>query len=136
MTSDNRKYTYHWEKGEYPNCMYDTKDEALKDAIDDAKVCGKPQAGVYISIGLPIAISWDSNEEQIIQSMDERLNELTEDGESLEISVAMEFELAKMIDETVAKWVEKNKLSTNRYSIASTNWHCFEHLINPPTNKE
>lgn len=109
----NEKYCYSWD-GEKYHGEFDTE----KEALEDAKVDSPDVESVYIGIAESPKLRWCSNEEEIIESIIENLYEdIGEYAEDFEVSRSHELELAEMIDETVKRWIDKNKIKPSGYVV-------------------
>ena len=109
----NEKYCYSWNEENYYG-SFDTELEAIGDAKGD-----RPDAEwVFIGTCQEPELKWSSNEEEIIESILENLeDEVGEASENFEISIPDEIILAKMIDETVAMWIEENNIKPSCYKV-------------------
>lgn len=108
-----KKYCYSWDDERYQG-KYDTEEKAL-----DAAKRDKPEEDeVYIGTCTEPEFKWRSCEEDIIESIEENLfDDVGEAAENFEVSRENEIELAKMIDETVMRWIEKNNITPDCYSV-------------------
>lgn len=109
----NGKYCYSWDD-EYYHGIFDTEQEAITDAKKD-----RPYDDyVYIGTCAEPTLSWLSNEERIIESIQEQLSEdVGEAADNFKISTSDELVLAKMIDEVVAKWIEQQGIKPSCYMV-------------------
>lgn len=107
------KYCYSWD-GEHYHGEFDTEQEAIEDAKKD-----KPFAeSVYIGTCTEPELKWHSNEEIIIESMQEcLLDDVGEYAECFDVSSEDEILLGKMIDEVVATWIEERNIKPNCYAV-------------------
>lgn len=115
-----KKKRYCWsDDGEYYMGSFDTEQEA----IEDAKKCidnlyERHIEHIYIGTFEIPTLEWCSNEERIIESMYELLNdECGESSENFEITREQEKELAKRIDQCVAQWIKDMNIKPNCYTI-------------------
>mgnify|MGYP003553857149 FL=1 len=116
------KTRYCWSSnGEYYNCSFDTEQEAIEDAkatVND--VCEE----IYVGTCEKPVLSWNSNEEEIIESMYDNLyEECGEASESFEITREQELELANRIDKCVEQWIKDMKIKPNCWTVVN------EHLV-------
>lgn len=109
----NGKYCYSWNDENY-NGSFDTEREAIADAKID-----RPYAEyVYIGTCTEPTLRWHSNEERIIESIIDNLSEdVGEAADNFEVSTADELELARMIDEVVATWIEQQGIKPSCYMV-------------------
>lgn len=107
------EYCYSWD-GEHYYGEYDSEQEAINEARaekQDAKY-------VYIGTCTKPDLRWQSNEEQIIESIAENLSEdVGEAAENFYVDTQDELELARMIDDTVKTWIEQNKIEPGCYAV-------------------
>lgn len=112
----HEKYCYSWDDEDYSNGLFDSVEEALKEARNNnTDEC----TSVWIGTATKPKLRWHTNEEQIIDSMNEILYE--DCGEwaenALDISTDQEIDLANMIHATVEDWVEKHNIKPNCYVV-------------------
>ena len=107
------KYCYSWNE----ECYFGSFDTAVE-AIEEAKE-ERPEAEcVFIGTCTEPTLKWNSNEENIIESITENLEgEVGEAAENFEVSTSDELSLAKMIDEVVAKWILENNIKPSCYTV-------------------
>lgn len=104
----------HSNDGEIYYGEFDTE----KEAIEDAKGSYPGNNEVYIGTATEPVLRWSSNEEEIISSIIDNLHDdVGEFAENFEVSSDQELELARMIDETVKKWIEKEKIEPSCYQV-------------------
>lgn len=116
------KTRYCWSvDGEYYTGDFNTEKEAIKDAKEYVEdTCEE----VYIGTCEEPVLSWNSNEEEIIESMYDNLcEECGESSESFEITREQELELANRIDKCVAQWIKDMKIKPNCWTVVN------EHLV-------
>lgn len=116
------KTRYCWSSdGEYYNGSFDTEQEAIEDAKETVNdVCEE----VYVGTCKEPVLSWNSNEEEIIESMYDNLyEECGEVSESFEITREQELELANRIDKCVKQWIKDMKIKPNCWTVVN------EHLV-------
>lgn len=116
------KARYCWSSdGEYYNGSFDTEQEAIEDAKETVNdVCEE----VYVGICESPVLSWNSNEEEIIESMYDNLyEECGEVSEIFEITREQELELANRIDKCVEQWIKDMKIKPNCWTVVN------EHLV-------
>ena len=107
-------YCYSWNGEDYSNGLFDTEEEA----IEDARSSDPDAEEVWIGTATEPTLTWNSNEEEIIESIHENLaDECGDYAESFEISTEDELDLATMIDETVKKWIDKHKIKPSCYTV-------------------
>lgn len=107
------KYCYS-NDGEIYYGEFDTE----KEAIEDAKGSYPGNNEIYIGTVTEAVLRWSSNEEEIISSIIDNLHDdVGEFAENFEVSSDQELELARMIDETVKKWIEKEKIEPSCYQV-------------------
>lgn len=107
------KYCYS-NDGEIYYGEFDTE----KEAIEDAKGSYPENNEIYIGTVTEAVLRWNSNEEEIISSIIDNLyDDVGESAENFEVSLDQELELARMIDETVKKWIEKEKIEPSCYQV-------------------
>ena len=111
---DTEVYCYSWD-GESYQGEFDSEEEAIESAQYDYP----DREYVYIGTCTEPTLSWNSNEEQIIESIIENLSDDVggDYAENFEVSTEDELELARMIDETVKEWIEKCKIKPSCYSV-------------------
>ena len=115
MTSE--RYCYSWNDEDYNGC-YDSVEEALEEAREEAKEFRYNVEDVYIGTCTDVTLDWNSNEEKIIESMYDLLeNEVGECAENFEISIEEELELARRIDKTVEQWIKDMNIKPNCYQV-------------------
>lgn len=117
------KTRYCWSSdGEYYNGSFNTEQEAVEDAKETVNdVCEE----VYIGTCEKPTLSWNSNEEEIIESMyDSLYDQCGESSESFEITGEQELELANRIDKCVKQWIKDMKIKPNCWAVVN------EHLAN------
>lgn len=108
-------YCYSWDDEQYHG-TYDSVEEALEDARKDNS--DGWYGSVYIGTCTDVKLSWNSNEEQIIESMYENLyDEVGEVAECFEVTIEQELELAKRIDATVEQWLRDMDIKPNCYKV-------------------
>lgn len=133
LIQSEKKRNPEWYKAEYfilaadaaqPYChsndgeFYHGEFETEQEAIADAKESYPGESEVYIGTCTKPVLRWYSNEEEIVESIIENLSEdVGEVAESFEVSQDQERELAKMIDETVKTWIEKEKIEPPCYQV-------------------
>ena len=117
---DKTRYCWSYD-GEYYNGSFNTEQEA----IEDAKECVEDTCEeVYIGTCKTPVLSWNSNEEKIIESMYDNLyEECGEVSEIFEITREQELELANRIDKCVEKWIKDMKIKPNCWGVVN------EHLV-------
>lgn len=102
------------DNGENFDGRFPTKDEAIEEAIEtyqDAEI-------IYIGRVKDPVLTWRSTEEEIIESIGVNLyNDCGEASEYFEVTDEQELVLAKMIDETVKAWIEKEKIKANCWEV-------------------
>ena len=111
------QYAYSWE-GEYYNGLYNSIEEAIK----DAKATDENAEEVYIGVAVKHKYRWHSNEEQIIESMQENLYEDCgefAEGQTDRITNEQEIELGRMIDKAVGEWVDKYDIKPTCYTVTN-----------------
>lgn len=112
------QYCYSWNGEDYGYGLFDS----IEDAIKDAKQSWPERNAVYIGIAVEPGLRWFSNEEDIICSMEENLRD--ECGEyaenALDITDEMETVLGKMIDETIEKWINKYHIKPNCFTVINS----------------
>lgn len=108
------QYCYSWNGEDYSFGLFDTVEDALK----DAKASGDKKE-VYIGQAVIPELAWSTCEEEIILSMEENLRsecgEYAEDA--LYITNEMEFDLSDMIDKTVQEWIDKYRIKPNCFTV-------------------
>lgn len=108
------QYCYSWNGEDYSFELFDTVEDALKDAkaSDDKKE-------VYVGQAVIPKLAWFAHEEEIILSMEENLRsecgEYAEDA--LDITNEMESDLSGMIDKTVQEWIDKYHIKPNCFTV-------------------
>lgn len=117
---DNTRYCWSYD-GECYTGSFNSEIEA----IEDAKECvGDICEEVYIGTCEKPTLSWNSNEEEIIQSIYDNLyEECGEVSESFEITREQELELANRIDKCVKQWIKDMRIKPNCWAIVN------EHLV-------
>lgn len=116
------KARYCWSSdGEYYNGSFDTEQEAIEDAKETVNdVCEE----VYVGTCEKPALSWNSNKEEIVESIYESLyDQCGEVSESFEITREQELELANRIDKCVERWIKDMKIKPNCFTVVN------EHLV-------
>lgn len=116
------KTRYCWsDNGEYYIGSFDTEQEAIEDAKECVEdICEE----IYVGTCEKPVLSWDSNEEEIIESMyDSLYGECGEVSESFEITREQELELANRIDKCVEQWIKDMKIKPNCWTVVN------EHLV-------
>lgn len=116
------KIRYCWSyDGEYYNGDYNTEQEAIEDAKERVKdTCEE----VYLGTCKEPVLSWNSNEEKIIESMYDNLyEECGEASENFEITREQELELANRINKCVKRWIKDMKIKPNCWTVVN------EHLV-------
>lgn len=116
------KTRYCWSvDGEYYTGDFNTEQEA----IEDAKECvGDTCEEVYIGTCEKTVLSWNSNEEEIIESMYDNLyEECGEASENFNVTREQELELANRIDKCVEQWIKDMKIKPNCWAVVN------EHLV-------
>ena len=104
----------HSMDGEFYNGPFDTEQEA----IEDAKESYPGESEFYIGTCTKPTLRWNSNEEEIIYSIKENLFEdVGEVAENFGVSEEQELAPARMIDETVKTWIEKEKIEPSCYQV-------------------
>lgn len=94
-------------QGEYFEGRFSTKAEAIKQALASYKDIET----VYIGKVEEPALTWNSNEDCITESMYEGLyDQCGEAAECFEVTEEQELALGKMIDEAVKAWIDKEKI--------------------------
>ena len=117
------KTRYCWSSdGEYYNGSFDTEQETIEDAKETVNdVCEE----IYVGTCKEPVLSWNSNEEKIIESIYDNLyDECGEASESFEITREQELELANRIDKCVEQWIKDMKIKPNCWTVVN------EHLVN------
>lgn len=116
------KTRYCWSSdGEYYNGSFDTEQEAIEDAKETVNDCCEE---IYVGICEKPVLSWNSNEEEIIESIYDNLyEECGEVSESFEITREQELDLANRIDKCVKQWIKDMKIKPNCYTVVN------EHLV-------
>ena len=117
------KTRYCWSSdGEHYNGSFDTEQETIEDAKETVNdVCEE----IYVGICKEPVLSWNSNEEEIIESMYDNLyEECGEASESFEITREQELKLANRIDKCVEQWIKDMKIKPNCWTVIN------EHLVN------
>lgn len=124
LIKPSKQWCYSWDGENYSNGLFDSKEEALKDAKDSMTDAEE----VYIGIAVSPKLRWVSNEEQIIESMNENLyddcGEYAEEG--LEVTTEQEVDLGRMIDKAVEEWIDKHHIRPTCYSVIEDCLHVFE----------
>ena len=116
------KTRYCWSSdGEYYNGSFDTEQEAIEDAKETVNdVCEE----IYVGTCEEPILSWNSNEEEIIESIYDNLyEECGEASKSFEITIEQELELANRIDKCVEQWIKDMKIKPNYWTVVN------EHLV-------
>lgn len=110
------KYWCSWNGECYDEGPYDSLEEALEGA-KEANVFKYKK--VWIGTAEKATLRWNSNEEEIIESMIENLCEdCGEYGEdALDVTVEQELDLAKMIDEVVSQWIRKHDIKVSCFTV-------------------
>lgn len=113
---DKTKYCWSYD-GEYYTGSFKTEQEA----IEDAKECvGDTCEEVYVGTCKEAVLSWNINEEDIIESMYNNLyEECGEVSESFEITKEQAIELFKRIDKCVEQWIKDMKIKPNCWTVAN-----------------
>lgn len=108
------QYCYSWDGENYSFGLFDTVEDALKDAK-----ASSDKKEVYIGQAVFPELAWFSCEEEIILSMEENLrNECGEYAEdALDITNEMESDLSSMIDKTVQEWIDKYRIKPTCYTV-------------------
>lgn len=108
------QYCYSWDGENYSLGLFDTVEDALKDAKESSD-----KKEVYIGQAVFPELAWFSCEEEIILSMEENLrNECGEYAEdALDITNEMESDLSSMIDKTVQEWIDKYRIKPTCYTV-------------------
>lgn len=110
------RYCYSFNGEDYNSAFFNTIEEAL----EEAKECNEDGCtSVYIGTATKPELRWLSNEEHIIESMNEQLyedcGEYAIDG--LDISIEQEIDLGKMIDATVEEWIRKHNIKPSCFVV-------------------
>ena len=116
------KTKYCWSSdGEHYNGSFDTEQETIEDAKETVNdVCEE----IYVGTCKEPILSWNSNEEKIIESIYDNLyDECGEASESFEITREQELELANRIDKCVEQWIKDMKIKPNYWTVVN------EHLV-------
>ena len=116
------KTRYCWSSdGEHYNGSFDTEQETIEDAKETVNdVCEE----IYVGTCKEPVLSWNSNEEKIIESIYDNLyDECGEASESFEITREQELELANRIDKCVEQWIKDMKIKPNCWTVVN------EHLV-------
>ena len=116
------KTRYCWSSdGEHYNGSFDTEQETIEDAketVNDA------YEEIYVGTCKEPVLSWNSNEEKIIESIYDNLyDECGEVSEIFEITREQELELANRIDKCVEQWINDMKIKPNCWTVVN------EHLV-------
>ena len=113
MRNISGDYCYSFD-GERYYGEFESEDEAIKAAKRD----DPDRNNVYIGTATEPVLRWNSNEEQIIESiMDNLADDVGEWAENFDVSSEDELALAKMIDEAVEAWINQNKIHPNCYQV-------------------
>ncbi len=119
-----KQYCYSWDGENYSHGLFDSEEEA----IAEAKESDLDAQEVYVGIAVTPELRWNSNEEDIIYSMHENLwedcGEYADDA--LDITNEQNHDLARMLDETVKKWIEKHRIVPSCYYVIESGLHVFE----------
>lgn len=116
------KIRYCWSSdGEYYNGDFNSEEEAIEDAKETVNdVCEE----IYVGTCKEPVLSWNSNEEKIIESMYDNLyEECGEPSENFQITREQELELANRIDKCVERWIKDMKIKPNCWAVVN------EHLV-------
>ena len=116
------KTRYCWSSdGEHYNGSFDTEQETIEDAKETVNdVCEE----IYVGTCKEPVLSWNSNEEKIIESIYDNLyDECGEVSEIFEITREQELELANRIDKCVEQWINDMKIKPNCWTVVN------EHLV-------
>lgn len=116
------KARYCWSvDGEYYTGDFNTEQKAIK----DAKECvGDICEEVYIGTCEKVVLSWNCNEEEIIESMYDNLyEECGEASENFNVTREQELELANRINRCVKQWIKDMKIKPNCWGVVN------EHLV-------
>ena len=116
------KYCYSFDGENYDSGLFKTEKEAIEYVKKD-----RPETeNVWVGTAVKPTLRWNSCEEEIIESMQEDLldqcGEYVE-GELDDITNEQELDLAKMIDEAVAKWIEKYDIKPSCYTVTDRELH-------------
>lgn len=116
------KTKYCWSSdGEYYNGSFNTEQEAIEDAKETVNDVYEE---IYVGTCESPVLSWNSNEEKIIESMYDNLyEECGEASESFEITREQELELANRIGKCVKQWIKDMKIKPNCWTVVN------EHLV-------
>jgi hypothetical protein len=109
----NGNYCYS-KDGEHYFGAFDTEEEAL----EDAKGSYPNDKSIYIGTCTEPKLRWNSNEEYVIESMMECLDEeVGEAAENFEVSTEEELELARMINAAVEAWILQEEIKPSCYKV-------------------
>lgn len=117
---NTEKYCYSWDEEYYSNELYDSPEAAILAAKAEKQAENLKEEEVFIAKAVHPELTWLPHEEEIIESMREGLeHEYGEDayGGLEHITAEMETELAKMIDQAVKEWIERNHIVPDCYSL-------------------
>ncbi len=114
LLTPETNYCFSWDGKDYSFGLYASEAEALKAAEAD-----RFGDEVYIGIATIPKLRWISNEEHILESMQEQLFE--DCGEyangGLVITTDQEVDLGRMIDDAVQAWIDKYNIKPKCYSV-------------------
>ena len=117
-----KKYCYSFDGNNYDSGLFETK----KEAIESAKKDRPEEENVWIGTAVKPTLRWNSCEEEIIESIQEDLYDQCgeyAEGQLDDITNKQELDLAKMIDEAVAKWIKKYDIKPSCYTVADCGLH-------------
>lgn len=109
------QYAYSIDDYYYNGCF-----DSIEEALEEAKREYKNIDEVYIGTVTRPKLRWNANEERILESMQDNLDEDCgefADGFLDGISTEQEIELAHMIDKAVEEWLEKYQIKPTCYTV-------------------
>lgn len=118
---DKTRYCWSYD-GDCYTGSFDTEKEAIEVARENL---GEYDEQIYVGTCEKATLSWNSNEEEIIESMYDNLyEEYGEPSESFEVTNEQSEELAKRIDKCVEQWINDMNIKPNCWGVGNI------HLVN------
>ena len=117
----DKKIIYYWSSDDaYYNGSFDTEQEAIEDA---KRTVNNFCEEIYVVTCKEATLSWDNNEDEIIESIYNKLYKECGINEGFEITKEQELELANRIDKCVKQWIKDMKIKPNYWIVVN------EHLV-------
>ena len=117
----DKKIIYYWSSDDaHYNGSFDTEQEAIEDA---KRTVNNFCEEIYVVTCKEPTLSWDNNEDEIIESIYNKLYKECGINEGFEITKEQELELANRIDKCVEQWIKDMKIKPNYWTVVN------EHLV-------